>query len=533
MRTPTAATAAAFSTAPQTLSVAGQKELPAPASILLSGGSGASTQDRVTVDACAGLGSGGGRKEARRATAAEPAGGSSGRREEEEEEGSFPRFQQQLSRHTKFHDDDDDDEGDDEGDDERKQRKANDEPKKKKRRRLDKGGGEEEEEEETAAATPLPSSSLPPPPASSSSSSAPCRVDLSLTAATIAVALRSPQRSAAAGEEGKRNAAASLSRPAPRGNYDRYYGYRLAGLSASASSPQPSPAHEALYGPGAADPRLRSLLPYLGLFRGRALLDVGCNGGVLTLALAAAAGVSSAVGIDADAKLVRSARARCLRMRESAAGWERALRAGREAAEEAAAAGPSSDPSPAPPFLLPEPGGRSLAGKRAAARACSRALRATAFSHEDFVASAPLREGGDVEAQEPRELFGAALCLSVTKWVHLLHGDAGIERLFARLSRSLTKGAHLVLEPQPWRSYQRAVRKEGVREALQLCSSSPSAASSPSPQPRSLASLKIRPDDFVALLEAPRHGFVLVRSLGAPEGAAPGFDRPLLLFRKK
>ena len=505
--------------------------------------------------------------------------GSSHREEGEEEGSSFPPLQQQRSRrHTKF--DDDDDEDDEE--EEHRRRKADDEvpqqtKKKKKRPRSDDDGdydgdydGDDDDGKEARRPPPLP-----PPPAP-----APCRVDLSLTAAAISVALRYPQQSEkgaateAEKEEKKKKTAVNVSRPAPRGNYSRYYGYRL-GLHASSCaraaaetadfsrqtiSPQLSPAHEALYGPGAADPRLRSLLPYLGLFRGRRLLDVGCNGGVLTLALASAAGVSSALGVDADGTLVRSARARCRRMRESVAAWEKGLRAGREALKRRSAdvsSPPSSSPSPASPSpsspaspLLPEPGGRSLAGKRAAARACSRALRATEFRHEDFVRPSPPapREGGGEEElggeQGPEgwdQLFGAALCLSVTKWIHLAYGDQGIERLFARLSRCLSKGAHLVLEPQPWRSYQRAMKKKGVKETLLLCSSSSSSGGggggdgdNASPRPhRSLASLKMRPDDFVSLLEEPRYGFALVRSLGAPEGAAPGFDRPLLLFRKR
>lgn len=47
------------------------------------------------------------------------------------------------------------------------------------------------------------------------------------------------------------------------------------------------------------------------------------------------------------------------------------------------------------------------------------------------------------------------MCLSVTKWVHFSLGDAGVQKLFRRISRRLKPGGLLILEPQEWRSYRK------------------------------------------------------------------------------
>lgn len=52
--------------------------------------------------------------------------------------------------------------------------------------------------------------------------------------------------------------------------------------------------------------------------------------------------------------------------------------------------------------------------------------------------------------------FDAVFCLSITMWIHLNHGDDGLKQFLDRI-HSLSQ--LLVIEPQPWRCYQRAARR--------------------------------------------------------------------------
>ncbi|XP_059616186.1 probable RNA methyltransferase CG11342 [Phlebotomus argentipes] len=55
-----------------------------------------------------------------------------------------------------------------------------------------------------------------------------------------------------------------------------------------------------------------------------------------------------------------------------------------------------------------------------------------------------------------REKFDVTLCLSITMWIHLNHGDDGLWTFLRRVS-SLSEV--LVVEPQPWKCYQTATRR--------------------------------------------------------------------------
>ncbi|XP_059184366.1 pre-miRNA 5'-monophosphate methyltransferase [Centropristis striata] len=108
--------------------------------------------------------------------------------------------------------------------------------------------------------------------------------------------------------------------------------------------------------------------------------------------------------------------------------------------------------------------------------------------------------------------FHLCLCLAVTMWVHLNHGDTGLLQLLSRLA-SISQ--HLLLEAQPWKCYRsaaRRLRKLGRSDFDHF------------------KSLKIRGDVAQHAREhLERHcGMELVQSFGSTT-----WDRKLLLFKRR
>ena len=89
------------------------------------------------------------------------------------------------------------------------------------------------------------------------------------------------------------------------------------------------------------------------------------------------------------------------------------------------------------------------AAQRKAAAAAVRAYANVWFTCEDFASSEHTPQGLDT-----------IMCLSVTKWVHLNQGDEGLKRLFIKVKEALVPGGWFILEPQPWKSYKQARRKQ-------------------------------------------------------------------------
>lgn len=122
------------------------------------------------------------------------------------------------------------------------------------------------------------------------------------------------------------------------------------------------------------------------------------------------------------------------------------------------------------------------------------------FEHFDFVDAAAY-------AGTALGRFDVILLLSVTKWIHLNNGDAGMLALFAHLHSILGEGGHLVVEPQPMSNYASASKKnKELRETYKT--------------------IKMRPP-FDAELIA--QGFERVLEVEREEA---GFSRPVHVWRK-
>ncbi|KNC54336.1 uncharacterized protein AMSG_10325 [Thecamonas trahens ATCC 50062] len=208
-------------------------------------------------------------------------------------------------------------------------------------------------------------------------------------------------------ESGKVEAAGESSKKQATNAYGNYRGY-----------------YKTSYRDGAADAR-PELIP-VSAVAGKSLLDIGCNSGLLTLKLLASHGPASVLGIDVDQRLIAHARQRLREMEPELAANARfaccdimAVAAGK----------------PVPSALLPQ-----------AYVMPERKLRS-----QDVKSSSAVQRG--------KTKFGVVLALSVSKWIHVHHGDAGLISFFELVYDLLDgPGSVFVLEPQPWSSYRKRCR---------------------------------------------------------------------------
>lgn len=165
------------------------------------------------------------------------------------------------------------------------------------------------------------------------------------------------------------------------------------------------------------------------------------------------------------------------------------------------------------------------AADRRMARMAVASLSQTWFVHGDFLESR-VEEGS----------LDCITAFSVTKWIHIHRGDGGIRLFFERIYTLLSPGGYFILEPQPWKSYRAAankIKKHGVNKERGL-EGSKGGGNSIVPTSgyfHRIEQLFLRPEDFPEVLTK-EFGFDHLRICNPPGDTVPGFDRPLLLFRK-
>ncbi|KAG2296876.1 hypothetical protein Bca4012_017382 [Brassica carinata] len=248
----------------------------------------------------------------------------------------------------------------------------------------------------------------------------------------------------------------------PFGNYKNYYGYRISNDMDE-------------------DPRLKVLKKEW--FHGKDCLDIGCNSGVMTIHIAKKFGCSSILGVDIDSSLIEVARWRLRNFVRTHKPGEK--KTGADGSKEQSAS--LSD-------------GETKIGSEEETKDL---FQVVSFQKENFVQTRNLDENR----------YDTILCLSVTKWVHLNWGDDGLITLFSKIWRLLNPGGIFVMEPQPWKSYEKNRR---VSETTAM----------------NYRNIVLRPEHFQNIL-LDKIGFRTVEDLTSSlSGVSKGFDRQVLAFQK-
>ncbi|XP_027342794.1 probable RNA methyltransferase At5g51130 isoform X2 [Abrus precatorius] len=201
----------------------------------------------------------------------------------------------------------------------------------------------------------------------------------------------------------------------PYGNYKSYYGYRI--------------------GQGVdEDPRLKVLRK--DWFEGKECLDIGCNNGIITIQIAQKFCCRSILGIDIDSDRVEDAHwnlRKTVRLKSS--GNKHVKTSELQDKDHTADSGNRA--------VLSNVDTKEISTEHSSLVQID-LFNIVSFKRENFVQS----------RHPPGKHYDTILCLSVTKWIHLNWGDDGLLTLFSEIWKLLRPGGILVLEPQPWKSYE-------------------------------------------------------------------------------
>ncbi|KAK7047921.1 hypothetical protein VNI00_006249 [Paramarasmius palmivorus] len=215
--------------------------------------------------------------------------------------------------------------------------------------------------------------------------------------------------------------------------------------------------------PTESDARL-TLLPK-DIFKGKRVLDIGCNEGFVTIQIAQKYHPQKILGVDIDDTLIRAA------WRKRAAVWSQqgpsvsstVLNAAKESSNGNRKRKRHAESEPSTPDYSHFPlAFEHMFGPLPVPPSQNRGKHVfphnVAFRTMDFV------DGSSPELEE----YDVVLAFSITKWIHLNNGDEGLVNFFRRVWDVLKPGGVFMLEPQGWDGYKKARRLIKTQHDLEL-----------------------------------------------------------------
>jgi len=247
-------------------------------------------------------------------------------------------------------------------------------------------------------------------------------------------------------------------------------------------------------------------------FRKKVCLDVGCNKGLLCVELAERFAPISILGIDSDPLLIDHAKSLHKRLTYEASHTEPIPVDSCDVDENAKLSKHLKADTCISQNLLFVP--RSL---KKTTGLQSRSETTSLVGGKSFPGNVSFMRKDVFDLSSPSSRWSGGrydtiTCFSVTKWVHLNGGDEKLLALFHKLYALVRSGGIVIVEYQPWKSYE---NNKAINEHIRSV----------------FKSISIRPCQFEEVLLRDV-GFELERRLGPSESIAKGFDRPILVLRK-
>ncbi|KAF8942046.1 hypothetical protein BGZ47_006928 [Haplosporangium gracile] len=269
------------------------------------------------------------------------------------------------------------------------------------------------------------------------------------------------------------------------------------------------------------DLRLEFLDP--SWFRGKQVLDIGCNSALLTVFIALHYKPHKIQGVDIDPSLIGKAQKFVLKTfsqlsldayTQNKTGLARTITAAVQ--EMAVNIGDGRDGGDNVPYEEYFPKAmQKIHGTLPVPKRTERTEHLFPHNIElrvsDWVTE--LYDVQDIEQeQKEQEKWDVILGFSLTKWIHLHHGDEGLKNFFHKVYRNLTPGGVFLVEPQDYATY---VKRSKITPEMK----------------KTYSGIKFRPEEFRDYL-VNEVGFRESQHLGQSDGHAKNFNRDIFLFRK-